>query len=91
MKDALPLIIAFVISILITYAINSALIKRNRYYVYIMPTIFLILSIIFWISGLLANDWSGLGYLLLAVLSSIIFVGSLLSALYLFFKSQTPN
>ncbi len=86
MNDVLPLLIALIVSIFITYPISSKLAKSNVYYVLILPVLFLMSSGILWILGLIANDWSALGYLLLAVVASIVFFGSVITSLYIYLR-----
>ncbi|AUD65855.1 hypothetical protein BK011_09210 [Tenericutes bacterium MZ-XQ] len=76
------LLIAFGASYLITFL----LIKISKKLVFALPVLFLIASIYFWTAGLLSTDWGALGYLIIAVVSVIVLLGSLGSSLLIYFK-----
>lgn len=76
------LLIAFGASFLITFL----LIKISKKLVFALPILFLIASIYFWTAGLLSTDWGALGYLIIAIVSVIVLLGSLGSSLLIYFK-----
>lgn len=84
---SIALLIAFGASFVITFL----LIKINKKLVFGLPVLSMISAIYFWVSGLLANDWGALGYLIIGILSIIALIGSIASSLIIYFKMIKPN
>jgi hypothetical protein len=75
----------------ITYLINLWLVKKKKWYVFILPVIFFVIGIVFWALGLIADDWDTLGFIIFGVISALLSVGSLLSALLVYFKKANES
>jgi len=56
--------IAVLIVFGISYLIDIFLVKVNKKAVFVLPAIFFTLGLVFWILGLVSDDWGALGYLL---------------------------
>ncbi len=84
---SIALLIAFGASFVITFL----LIKIDKKLVFGLPVLSLISAIYFWVSGLLANDWGALGYIIIGILSIIALIGSIASSLIIYFKMIKPN
>lgn len=89
--QALTLGIPVAIVFGITYLINLWLVKKKKWYVFILPVIFFVIGIIFWTLGLVADDWGAIGFMIYGVLSALLAVGSLLSALLVYFKKANES
>ena len=89
--QALTLGIPVAIVFGITYLINLWLVKKKKWYVFILPVIFFVIGIMFWALGLVADDWGAIGFMIYGVLSAILAVGSLLSALLVYFKKANES
>ena len=75
----------------ITYLINLWLVKKKKWYVFILPVIFFVIGIVFWALGLISDDWDALGFIIFGVISALLSVGSLLSALLVYFKKANES
>lgn len=80
--------IAVLIVFGISYLIDIFLVKVNKKAVFVLPAIFFTLGLVFWILGLVSDDWGALGYLLYGSFAAIAFVGSLLAGLLMWFKKK---
>ncbi|HPG42717.1 MAG TPA: hypothetical protein PLJ98_02805 [Acholeplasmataceae bacterium] len=89
--QALTLGIPVAIVFGITYLINLWLVKKKKWYVFILPVIFFVIGIMFWALGLVADDWGAIGFMIYGVLSALLAVGSLLSALLVYFKKANES
>ena len=80
--------IAVLIVFGISYLIDIFLVKVNKKAVFVLPAIFFTLGLVFWILGLVSDDWGALGYLLYGSFAGIAFVGSLIAGLLMWFKKK---
>ena len=85
-NDLLMYGLAVLFAGLVTFPFSAMLSKRNRWMVFIIPGVLAMVAIVFAILGLASDDWSKLGYLLIASFSALGFLGSLLSSLILLFR-----
>lgn len=80
--------IAILIVFGITYLIDIFLAKVKKILVFALPSLFLIAGILFFVLGLLSDDWGALGFLLYGAFSAIAFVGSLIAGLVMWFRKK---
>jgi lipid-binding SYLF domain-containing protein len=85
----LPAIIFVLAFGLFSYFISRAIAKKDLKLVFLIPGIMLVVTIVFGALGLLANDWSALGYLIIASLAAGAFIGSLVASLILYFQNRS--
>ena len=71
-----------------TYGMTLLLIKINKKLTFLLPILFGILSIIFWVSAFLSNDWGALGYFIMGGLSVLVVIGSLISSMMIHNKQK---
>lgn len=82
--------IALLFAFGITYVISKLLMRVKKVLVFLLPVIFFSAAVIFWILGLLSNSWGALGLLLYASFSTIAFIGSMSSSLFIYYRSKRP-
>lgn len=80
MENLWPILLLLLISTLISYFLTSLITKRNMKLLFLIPGIFLTVTIVFAILGFLSQDWGRLGYLIMASIALGMFIGSLISS-----------
>ena len=80
--------VGLVVAVLISYLITWILVKIKKKLVFLLPILFGLFSAVFWILGLLSDDWSALGFLIYGSLGLIAFVGSCISSVFIFIKHK---
>lgn len=85
-NQALTIGAAVAFAFLISYFVTILLVKINRKLLFAMPIAFAVFSAIFWILGLLSDDWGALGFLLYGSFGLIALVGSLISSIIIYKK-----
>ncbi len=88
LQTILPLSALIIVASLISYLLTWLLIKKSKKFLFIVPIILIIVTIIFAVLGLLSQDWGRLGYLIMSFVALGAFFGALISSLILKYKSQ---
>lgn len=91
LETYLSVVFIFILSGLINYWLSGVFVKKNKWLVLIIPGIVLVISLVFLILGITANDdtgWAALGYLLISGFTLFVFIGTLISSIILFFRHK---
>lgn len=81
----------FLASGLINFWLSGVFVKKNKWLVLIIPGIVLVISLVFLLLGITANDdtgWAALGYLLISGFTLFVFIGTLISSIVCFFRHK---
>lgn len=83
----------FVLIAIVNIPISRALSRTKKGYVFLLPGVLLAIALAFLIIGLLSQDWSRLGYLLISGLAFVGFVAALISStiLFCYLKKKSDN
>lgn len=87
----LNLFFIFSASGLVNFWLSGVLSRRNKWLVFVIPGIVLIISLAFLILGITTNDnsgWAALGYLLIFGFTLLIFIGTLVSSVILLLRHK---
>lgn len=86
--EFVPIALAVVISGAVSFFFSRLLMKIHRLLIFLIPGMFGAAGAGLWILGLLADDWSTFGFLLYGSLAAVVFAGSLVASLILWFKNR---
>ncbi len=69
----------------ISFPIILGMARWKRKLLFLFPIIFFILAAFFWITGFIAQDWGRLGLLIYAGFATVLFVGTGISSIAVYF------
>jgi len=83
----------FVLIAIVNIPISRALSRTKKGYVFLLPGVLLAIALAFLVIGLLSQNWSRLGYLLISGLAFVGFVAALISStiLFCYLKKKSDN
>lgn len=92
--QALTIGLAILLVFAVSYVIDIMIVRIHKKAVFLLPSFFFLAGTILWILGLLASDdgsWAAFGLLLYGSFAAILFVGSLIAGLVVWYTSKPKS
>lgn len=90
-EKSLPMIIFVAAVMLISFLITKPLYRRKKLLIFLMPGIFAIISVIFWILAFTSQGWDALGYYLYAMIALLAALGASVASLIVWIMQRIKN